>query len=76
MQDLIRPEIQQMTAYHVPEATGFVKLDAMENPFSWPDEMKAQWLELLSKAEPNRYPDPSAKELLRTYGNVFKLMLN
>ncbi|MGB1541746.1 MAG: histidinol-phosphate aminotransferase, partial [Cycloclasticus sp.] len=58
--DLVRPEIRAMSAYHVPEATGLVKLDAMENPFAWPKEMKKEWLQLLSDAEPNRYPDPSA----------------
>ncbi len=68
---LIRPEVQKMSAYHVPEATGLVKLDAMENPFPWPDEMKAQWLKLLSKAEPNRYPDPSSKELVSSLRECF-----
>ena len=71
LQNLIRPEIQKMTAYQVPEATGLVKLDAMENPFAWPDEMKAEWLELLSTAEPNRYPDPSAKELVTSLRECF-----
>jgi len=70
---LIRPEIQKMAAYHVPEATGLVKLDAMENPFPWPDDMKAQWLELLSKVEPNRYPDPSAKELVSSLRDCFEV---
>lgn len=68
---LIRQEIQEMSAYHVPEATGLVKLDAMENPFAWPDEMKAEWLQMLSNAEPNRYPDPSAKELVLSLRNCF-----
>lgn len=62
--DFIRPEIKQMSAYHVPVATGMVKLDAMENPFSWPPEMKDQWLELMASVEPNRYPDPAATELV------------
>ncbi|MEK7796769.1 MAG: histidinol-phosphate aminotransferase, partial [Pseudomonadota bacterium] len=29
---LIRPEIRALKAYHVPDAAGMVKLDAMENP--------------------------------------------
>lgn len=64
MQDLIRPEIKEMAAYHVPEATGLVKLDAMENPFPWPEEMKQEWLSLMGPVELNRYPDPSAKALV------------
>ncbi|HJY76448.1 MAG TPA: histidinol-phosphate aminotransferase, partial [Burkholderiales bacterium] len=30
---LIRPEILALSAYHVAEADGMVKLDAMENPY-------------------------------------------
>ena len=71
--DLIRPEIRQMSAYHVPESTGMVKLDAMENPFLWPDEMKSEWLELMSTVEPNRYPDPAAKELIEELRNCFSV---
>ena len=36
----------------------------MENPFSWPDDMKQEWLALLAQAEPNRYPDPAALVLV------------
>ena len=60
---LIRPEIRALTAYHVPAATGLVKLDAMENPYAWPAPMKAAWLEALRDAPLNRYPDPEAREL-------------
>jgi len=71
--DLIRPEIKQMNAYHVPEATGMVKLDAMENPFLWPDDMKKQWLELMGTVEPNRYPDPAAKVLTQELRQCFSV---
>jgi len=60
----------------VPESTGLVKLDAMENPFSWPDEMKNEWLELLAGAELNRYPDPSAKELELSLRDCFGVNSN
>lgn len=60
---LVRPEILALRAYHVPEAGGFVKLDAMENPYSWPDDFRAAWLETLRTVEPNRYPDPQGTEL-------------
>jgi histidinol-phosphate aminotransferase len=35
----------------------------MENPYSWPEAMKAEWLNELTRAEINRYPDPSARAL-------------
>jgi histidinol-phosphate aminotransferase len=64
MQDLIarlvRPEIRALHAYHVPEAAGLIKLDAMENPYPWPAEIREEWHRLLGAAEINRYPHPQA----------------
>ncbi len=61
---LIRPEIRALSAYPVPDPGTCIKLDAMENPYHWPDELKQQWLESLRAAELNRYPDPSASALV------------
>lgn len=58
---LIRPEIRALKAYHVPDATGLIKLDAMENPYSWPDNMRQAWLSSLRSVALNRYPDPDAR---------------
>jgi histidinol-phosphate aminotransferase len=60
---LVRPEIRALKAYHVPDARGLVKLDAMENPYAWPEAMKDAWLSELRRAEINRYPDPAARAL-------------
>lgn len=60
IQQWVRPEIRVLNAYHVPPATGMVKLDAMENPYRWSDEMITAWLEKLRAASINRYPDPQA----------------
>ncbi len=60
---LIRPEIRALKAYHVPEAGGFIKLDAMENPYALPEPLKDEWLKLLRDVPINRYPDPSARAL-------------
>jgi histidinol-phosphate aminotransferase len=59
----VRPQIRDIAAYHVPPAAGLIKLDAMENPYPWPEEMVAEWLEVLRGAELNRYPDASAARL-------------
>lgn len=56
----IRPEIQSLSAYHVPDSSGLLKLDAMENPYAWDADLKQRWLERLSQVEINRYPDPSS----------------
>lgn len=70
LQSLIRPEVRALKAYHVPDASGMVKLDAMENPYEWPEALKPAWLERLRTVALNRYPDPQARALsarLRAY---------
>ena len=57
---LVRPEVRALTSYHVPDARGLIKLDAMENPYPWPETLKPAWLEALRAVDLNRYPDPSA----------------
>ena len=60
---LFRPEVLALSAYKVADATGFIKLDAMENPYQWSEEITAQWLESLKSCALNRYPDPAAAKL-------------
>jgi len=70
---VLRPELARLTAYHVPPAAGMVKLDAMENPYSWPPAMIDEWLLRLREAALNRYPDPSAdavRDALRVSAEV------
>lgn len=59
----VRPEIQALTAYHVPDPGNMIKLDAMENPYRWPEPLVDEWLDVLRQVELNRYPDPSARSL-------------
>lgn len=71
--DLFRPEILAATAYHVAPAEGMIKLDAMENPYAWPETLVDAWLETLRQAHPNRYPNPQApalKSALRRYARI------
>lgn len=60
---LFRPELLSMSAYHVADAANYIKLDAMENPYSWPESIQQAWLETLKTCALNRYPDPEAKAL-------------
>ena len=60
----IRPEVQAIQAYHVADPGTLIKLDAMENPYGWPEAMQQEWLTLLREVPLNRYPDPAARELL------------
>jgi histidinol-phosphate aminotransferase len=61
--ELVRPEILELKAYHVPESEGMVKLDAMENPYALPPALRKELAEALSRVDLNRYPDPGAKKL-------------
>jgi len=62
-EDVIRDEIRALKAYPVPDATGMVKLDAMENPYPLPPELRGRIARLVEQAALNRYPDPSAPAL-------------
>jgi histidinol-phosphate aminotransferase len=62
-EDLLREEVLALQAYHVPEAAGFVKLDAMENPYPLPQPVRRRIAELAAGAAINRYPDASASAL-------------
>lgn len=62
-EELVRPEILALKAYHVAPAEGMVKLDAMENPYPLPERIRRELAEVLSKVDLNRYPDPAAPKL-------------
>src|SRR5438874_7737283 len=57
---LVRPEIRALSAYPVAKAEGMVKLDAMENPYPLPGEVRARLDAALSCVAVNRYPDGAA----------------
>ncbi|MDX2505732.1 MAG: histidinol-phosphate transaminase [Gammaproteobacteria bacterium] len=59
----IRKDIRELSAYHVPSPGDMIKLDAMENPYSWPETMQQEWLAQLPDVAVNRYPDPAAETL-------------
>ncbi len=63
---VFRQEVLKLSAYKVAEAKNLTKLDAMENPYTWPDDIKQQWLEAIKDCPINRYPDPEAKQLVQT----------
>lgn len=63
---IIRPEILALSAYHVPPATGMIKLDAMENPYPLPPVLRDEIAQLTLHAPVNRYPDASAISLKAT----------
>lgn len=72
----IRPEIRALSAYHVPDASDFIKLDAMENPYRWPEDKVEEWQAILRDVELNRYPDPSPAKLKSILGEAMGVPAN
>ncbi|OGS99573.1 MAG: histidinol-phosphate transaminase [Gallionellales bacterium RIFCSPLOWO2_12_FULL_59_22] len=60
---LLRREILDLHAYHVPDSTGYIKLDAMENPYPVPSALRGEIAGVVAAAAINRYPDPGAASL-------------
>ena len=60
----ISPALRDLKGYHIPNADGMLKLDAMESPYPYPPpELLPQWTQAISQVSLNRYPDPQASEL-------------
>lgn len=59
----LRPELGELAAYQVTAAGDRIKLDAMENPYGWPEELIPAWQERLAAIPLNRYPDGSGTRL-------------
>ncbi len=67
--DFINKRIKKLKAYAVPQVSeGEIKLDAQENPYPLPQEIRGKFSKILSKVELNRYPDPSYKRLKKLIG--------
>ena len=62
-----------LQAYHVPDASGMIKLDAMENPYHWPAYLRGEWSELVLDLHVNRYPDPQATALKARLRRAFAI---
>ena len=76
IETLIRPEIRALRAYHVPDSAGLIKLDAMENPYPWPDALRQDWLATLRDAALNRYPDPRGTQLQQALRDAMGIPAN
>jgi histidinol-phosphate aminotransferase len=73
---LVLPQVRKLAAYHIDETPTRIKLDAMENPFSMPDDVKIQIAAAAKSAAINRYPDPSAQELKQAIAGMWGMEPN
>lgn len=72
-QDILRPDVLAMTCYPVPNSTGLVKLDAMENPYRLPAELASRLGERLADVALNRYPEPRPTALIEKIKRVMQV---
>lgn len=70
---LVREEILALKAYHVAPAAGMIKLDAMENPYSLPADLRDELGALVADLALNRYPDTDAARLKARLCDAFDL---
>ncbi len=63
VQRTIRPDVLAQSAYAVPDASGMVKLEAMENPYTLPPDLRHALGQHLASIPLNRYPVPSSRSL-------------
>lgn len=71
--DLIRPDLADLKPYVVKDVPHRMKMDANENPFGMPDQIRELIASEISRFPFNRYPDPVAlnlRESLAAHLNV------
>ena len=71
--ELMAPWLAELKPYPVENARSMVKLDAMENPYTFPSQLREAWLNALAAVEINRYPDPQAIELKAAWRELLDL---
>jgi histidinol-phosphate aminotransferase len=64
LHNTIRQDVQSMHAYAIQPSTGFIKLDAMENPFTLAPELQRELGERLGRVAINRYPVQSSADVV------------
>jgi histidinol-phosphate aminotransferase len=60
---ILRPEVVSMHAYAVQDATGLLKMDAMENPYRLPPALQVELGKRLGGLALNRYPGSGVEAL-------------
>jgi histidinol-phosphate aminotransferase len=56
IENTIRADVRAAKSYMVPDASGYIKLDAMENPYELPQALRAELGQRLADVMINRYP--------------------
>lgn len=62
---LTRPDLRDLQPYDPHPMPGMIKLDANENPFDFPEEVRSYLWKCFHSESFTRYPDPAAGDLRR-----------
>ena len=68
---VIREDVRAMHAYAVHDASGLIKLDAMENPYGLPQSLRSAFAARVAQLPLNRYPGSVAE---RQMGHLHALL--
>ncbi|MGY0399174.1 MAG: histidinol-phosphate transaminase [Ostreibacterium sp.] len=71
--DIFTNKVNNMQSYHVQSSAGMVKLDAMESPYTLPEDMRQALGSTLSLANINRYPNSQTTFLIAKIKSCFDL---
>lgn len=63
IRNTIRSDVLAVPGYHVADASGYIKLDAMENPYPLPHHLATELAQRLANVALNRYPVASYASL-------------
>ena len=69
LKKVIRQDVQSMHGYAIQPSAGFVKLDAMENPFRLPAALQRELGERLGQVAINRYPGSRVADVVTALTN-------
>ncbi len=69
----IRQDVASMHGYAIQPSEGFIKLDAMENPFALPPSLQQALGERLGRAAINRYPVASSAAVIEALSRFVAL---
>ncbi|AGF46584.1 histidinol-phosphate aminotransferase [Candidatus Kinetoplastibacterium desouzaii TCC079E] len=69
----IRKDIQSISAYPINNSSGFIKLDAMESPYSLPENLYKKINDKINLLSLNRYPSADKTKLTRIIKENFDI---
>jgi histidinol-phosphate aminotransferase len=73
LQSTIRQDVASMHAYAIQPSEGFIKLDAMENPFRLPPDLQQVLGERLGRVAINRYPTRCVADVVEALSRYVEL---